>query len=121
MTSLMASFVFCCFFCLPRTPEPTKKTIKAQKLLYLNVKGISFLLLFLFKVYIESRCQLTIATTGASIASLKLGGQVVSWRAAAARRRLLFCQNMGWGNCPPALPLLTPLYIILESTSGVMI
>ena len=38
---------------------------------------------------------------------LKVGGQVVMWRAAAGRRRLLFCQNMG-GNCPPP-PLLTPL------------
>ena len=32
--------------------------------------------------------------------SKNLGGQVVMRRAAAARRRLLFCQNVG-GNCPP--------------------
>ena len=35
------------------------------------------------------------------------GGQVVMRRAATARRRLLFCQNLG-GNCPLP-PLLTPL------------
>ena len=41
---------------------------------------------------------------------LKLGGQVAMRRAASARRRLLFCQNLG-EYCPPApLPLLTPLY-----------
>ena len=47
----------------------------------------------------------SIAVTGRDLNSfLKVGGQVVMRRAAAARRLLLFCQNVG-GQLPPLPPL----------------
>ena len=43
--------------------------------------------------------------SGASIAFLKVGGQVVIWQAAAAQRHILFCQNLG-GQMPPCPPFI---------------